>query len=224
MKSHFLANSVIILTVIFANIENCTSKGAESTNQFPSDEVAYNKANPKMIWGAATNFITGDIRGKAIYTALRAGINVSNGIAVLSGNTRKLLYKMEIGFENVSTNFIQATRPNLNEWLSLSMTNTNGESLQKTAEGMTLGRPPSLGTNTFWQNWKRYGTSAPLFDHSVDMFPFDPTKYFKVGEAGVCKLTVVECLYVMDTNTYLKAILLPPVTVTVDIRVEKESK
>ncbi|MGA3284636.1 MAG: hypothetical protein ABSD57_09295 [Verrucomicrobiota bacterium] len=222
MKSNSLANLLIFALTIFVSGGNYASKAAESTNQFPTDEMAYNEANPKMIWGAATNFVTGDISGKAIYTALRAGINISNGMVVLSGNPPELLSKMEIGFENISTNFIQAARPKLNEWLTLSMTNTNGVPLPKTAEGMALGQQSSLKTNTFWPHWRRYGTSAPLFDHSVDMFTFDPTKYFKIEESGLYKLTVVQRLYVINTNTYLKTITLPPVTV--DVRVEKDAK
>jgi hypothetical protein len=54
------------------------------------------------------------------------------------------------------------------------------------------------------------------------MNDLDPTKYFKITKQGLYKLTVTQRLYVMDTNTYLKAITLPPVSVKV--RVENDLK
>ena len=51
------------------------------------------------------------------------------------------------------------------------------------------------------------------------MWELNPARYFIIEKPGLYKLTVIQRLYVADTNSYLKTITLPPVTV--DVRVEK---
>lgn len=49
------------------------------------------------------------------------------------------------------------------------------------------------------------------------MSDLDPTRYFRIKQPGLYRLTVTQRIYIVDTNTYLKAITLPPVTVAVRV-------
>ncbi len=134
--------------------------------------------------------------------------------------------------------------PPVNERFVLSLTDSDGEPVPKTPEGQALNRPPSLKPNTRWTDLPRAGTTQPgtfgLFPKELfkmafsdkigagvsipneevkKMFELDPTNYFLLQKPGRYKLTVIQRLYLEDTNTYLKIISLPPVAVVV--RVEK---
>lgn len=205
---------------------NFVCRSSESTNADAFIKRAYDEWNPKITWGEATNFWTGDPSGKYLFIAtFKAGIYVKNSVIVLSGNPPKVVSPVEIGFANISaiqTNYdhIDCTLPRTNEWLNLSMVDSSGVPIPKTAEGLALGQPPSLKPHTLWRHWGRYGYAAPMFPNEIDMgYDFDPTKYFILKQPGLYKLTIVQRLYVDDTNQFLKAITLPPVSV--DVRVEK---
>jgi hypothetical protein len=254
-----------MLAVLFLQ-ERPVCRGTESTNQFPSNEVVFERANPKMIWGEATNFLRGDrTGGKPLATSLRSAINVSNGVFVLSGHLLKVVDPAHLYIENcmgplyrsptrsdqgvpafsvAASNVVWAYMPTLNERLALTLTDANGELVPKTPQGQALGQTPSLKPNTRWTDLPRAGTTRrgafaifprQLFEmafsdkigagiqiqpeETAKMFDFDPTNYFTILKPGLYKLEVIQRLYIEDTNRYLKAIDLPPVTA--DVRVDK---
>jgi len=134
--------------------------------------------------------------------------------------------------------------PPAKERLQLSMTDSSGASVPKTPEGLALGQPFSLKPKTGWMELPHEGSGrrgmmalmpVPGFNScGVDDWPnatfpskeelergkeLDPSRYFILTNTGVYKLTVTLSIYVEDTNTCLKPITLPPVTV--NVRVEK---
>jgi hypothetical protein len=255
MKNKLLIKLVFSLPTIFLMLGESVCNCAELTNQMPSDEECYNQANPKMVWGSITNFVRGDPTGKPLQTELRSGINVSNGIIVISGKPLEVVRPVYLCIENClgpsffiptysqgvpttrvdSTNVVWAFLPAFNERLVLTLTDTNGAVVPKTSAGMSLGKPPSVKPYTRWFRWGNDGYKLfTLFPKGVIEIPFpyigdnvrelecDPTKYFDIKMPGFYKLTVIQRLYVVDTNTYLTTITLPPVTV--DVRVENDVK
>ncbi len=103
------------------------------------------------------------------------------------------------------------------------MTDANGKAVPKTAEGRDLGQK-GLPAKVYWSHWERYGYhGVDLLPHEdCKLYPLDPTKYFMIEQPGFYKLTLAQRLYVVDTNTYLKTISLPPVTI--DVKVEDGAK
>jgi len=235
------------------------------TNQFPSNEVEYSNANPKMVWGEVTNFFRGDhFGGEPLPTALRSAIDVKNGVIVLSGHPLKVVNPVHFYIENLAgplyssptayvqgvpsfsvspTNVVLACMPPFDERLALTLTDSNGIPVTKTSEERALNRPSSLKGKTRWTDLPRAGTGrrgvfsifprelfqmafsdkigagVKLSDQEAERaWDFDPTRYFEIEKPGQYKLTVVQRINIEDTNTYLKTIALPQVTV--DVRVD----
>jgi hypothetical protein len=249
MKTDSIIKFAAIVLAIFFLGKSPACNGTESTNEFPSDEAEYNNANPKVIWGEATNFLRGDhMGGNPVPTSLRSTIDVSNGVIMLSGHPLKVMHPAHLYIENSSaTNIALACMPPVNERFVLTMTDANGVPVPKTPEGQALGQFSSLKPNTRWIDLPRVGTGIKgtfgifpkqLFQMAFSdkigagisipsqevakMFELDPTKYFIIQKPGLYKLAVIPRLYMEDTNTYLKIITLPPVTM--DVLVEKDSK
>jgi len=255
----FRANAL----AIFFLGEVLACRGIE-TNQFPSNEVEYSNANPKMIWGEVTNFFRGDrFGGVPLPTALRSAINVKNGVIVLSGDPLKVVNSVELYIENIAgplyesptayvqgvptfeaspTNVVIACMPPLDERLALTLTDTNGLPVTKTSEGRALNRPSSLKGKTRWSDLPRAGTGRrgmfsifprQLFQMAFSdkigagvrlsgqelerAWDFDPTRYFEIEKPGLYKLTIVQRINIEDTNSYLKTISLPQLTVNVRV-------
>jgi hypothetical protein len=232
--------------------------GDEPTNQMPSDEVRYNEANPKMIWGDTTNFLRGQFNGgplQTLQTVMRSGIDVNGGIIILSGHPLEAAHPAQFCIEDClgplfytptydhgvpgipvdPTNVIYCLLPPLNERFDITMTNSDGAPVLKTPEGRRLGKPVSLKSYTEWSPHSAYKqlnflgpkevlpmAFSDISQATPGMNDLDLTKYFKIRKKGYYKLTITQRLYVMDTNTYLKAVTLPPVTVPV--RVENDVK
>jgi hypothetical protein len=256
MKTKLFNGPVFSLFTIFLMFGKSVCNGAEPTNQIPSDEVRYNEANLKMIWGDTTNFLRGQFNGGPLQTVMRSGIDVNNGIIVLSGQPLGVVHPARLCIEDClgplfytptndqgipitpvdPTNVIWGLLPPFNERFNMAMTNLDGVPVPKTPEGRRFGRPESLKPNTEW--YPQYMNVYKKLDlipkqvlpmsfsenskATAGMNDLDPTKYFKITKQGLYKLTVTQRLYVMDTNTYLKAITLPPVSV--NVRVENDVK
>lgn len=126
--------------------------------------------------------------------------------------------------------------PPTNGWLFLEMTDSKGDPVPKTSVGLALDTQINLKPNTSRWSLPFKGTRNPSFPadvakwKEVSLFPnehiaitssseLDPSRYFVLGDSGPYKLTATLCVYVQNTNTYLKPIMLPPVRV--DVRVEK---
>ncbi len=134
--------------------------------------------------------------------------------------------------------------PPAKERLQLSMTDSSGAYVPKTPEGLSLGQPFSLKPKTGWMELPREGSghrgmmalmpvpglnSCGVDDWPNATFPsqeelkrgkeLDPSRYFILTNTGFYKLTATLSIYVEDTNTCLKPVTLPPVTV--DVRVKK---
>jgi len=230
MKTNSLARHIVTTLLIF--LVNFACNYAAPVSQITEIHTTFDEKtldNPKMIWGETTNFLTGEnhftgiVRDgqplKPVLTAIRGGIWVSNGLIILSGRPLKVLHMSYKGFENVSTNTIDAFLPTFNERFAVTMFDTNGILVPKSRAGLSLGQSPSLKFNTAWHHWKRYSyMSAHLWPKSILMYELDPTKYFVIKKPGLYKLTVIQNLYVVNTNGYLERITLPPVTT--DVMVE----
>jgi hypothetical protein len=134
--------------------------------------------------------------------------------------------------------------PPAKERLQLNMTDSSGATVPKTPEGLSLAQPFSLKPKAGWTQFQPEGTvrrgmvalmPVPgLNSCGVDDWPkstlpnreelkrgneLDPSRYFILTNTGLYKLTATLSIYVEDTNTCLKPVTLPPVTV--DVRVEK---
>ena len=242
MKHHIrLVISILTVLILAANI---TCQGVDLTNRVPNSEAQSINVNPKTFWGDMTNFLRGDhFGGKSLPTILRSAINVNNGVIIISGNPLKTIDPAELCIKNIigslttnssisMSNIVLAYMPPFNEALVLAMTDSNNVPVPNTREGLLLGSPLDLKPNTRWINLPRAGSGQP---GAMSLWPgeqqgiwsptwpkecreFDPLYFFKIKKPGLYKLTVMLRLYVEDTNTYLKAIALPPVTVDVLVR------
>lgn len=193
--------------------------------------------SPAMIWGKTTNIMVADtfVSGiigtlNLIPVSVRAGIGVpnSNGAIILSLHD-KVIYPAFTGYElvsaGVSNKFIGFFLPKRGEQFVLTMTDSNGVAVPKTKEGSDIGKPDSLKPKTSYhliflkRGYDYFSSPMRLGIDDLHLNQLDPTKYFHLEKSGTYKLTFVQRLYVVDTNSYLKAVTLPPVTV--DVRVEK---
>ena len=184
-----------------------------------------NLDNPKMIWGQTTNLLvfplnvlSGQQLGPTLIS-VRAGIDVSNGVVVMSGSPPKLRHSIYVGHENVSSNLACAFLPAFDQRFTATVIDSNGAPLPKTSDGMRVGRPIALKANTPWQDWRNenYFTGT-LWPQSVDMYEFDPARYFRIERPGLYRLKIVQRLIVVNTNQFLETLTLPPVSV--DVKVE----
>ena len=170
MKTILASKLGLNLLMFLLISERLVCYGAEPTNQLPSDEALYNEANPQMIWGAKTNFLRGQANGGPLQAVMRSGIDVSNGIIVLSGHPSHVMHPARFCLENClgplyftptydhgvaivpvdPKNMIHTYLPPFNERFDIAMTNATGEPVPKTPLGRNLGKPSSLKPNTPW--------------------------------------------------------------------------
>ena len=174
--------------------------------------------------------------------SLRAGVNVKGGVAILPDKTTKLLPPNADIYVFTRSPNVWAGVPPFNESVILSMVDSNGASIPKTKEGLALGKPltlPPKTTKSWWirnnrRGWLRVLSEAPYLvlmigtdtpeakklrpdppEHSARWMgmAIDPRRYFSIDKPGRYDLTVTLRLYVIDTNTFLKPITLPPVSI-----------
>jgi hypothetical protein len=202
------------------------------------------RANPKMAWGKVTNLVIGDTGFSGLVpktltpltASLRAGINARDGVVVVSGQPLKVQRPTELLLFTESTQ-VWLGLPPFNESGIVSMTDSNGIPVPKTPKGLALGQPLKLMPQTTWIRWggnnrnpwvKIFRTASREIMtigsgmeklSSTGYLVLDPTQYFSIEKPGLYKLTVSLRLYAVDTNTFLKPITLPPVSV--DVRVEE---
>jgi hypothetical protein len=206
----------------------------------PSDKGFFTVPDSQMVWGESTNFLRADPAGTTKATELRVGIRCTNNAMVLSLKPFKVVQSASVYLNSrlgrpvwdypVTTNDGVPTQlvtnpvdflflPPENDRFVIGVTDSSGQPVPKTAQGRELGQSP-LGGRIFWRNWGKYGCKGcglmPWADD--ELYALDPTKYFAIEKSGVYKLTLVQRLYMVDTNAYLKAITLPPVTL--DVKVE----
>lgn len=191
-----------IAAVAFMTLRYSIFAGSEITNQFPSGEVQFNRANPKMIWGETTNFLRGDyMRGVTIFTSLRSAVNVHSGTIVLSGDSLRLAYPANLYMENCqgplylsaatvqgvpsfstpATNLVTVYLPPVQQRLILTMFDSNGAAVTKTPEGRALGQPLGLKPGTQWTDLPRAGTGRKGM---FSLFPREPYQIAFSDEIG----------------------------------------
>ena len=139
-------------------------------------------------------------------------------------------------FSEDPTNVVNAFMPVFNDRLALNMTDSRGAPVLRTHEGMLLNQTPDFKQNTPWREFKKRGfgifpkqlSAMPISDKAgsaasilpgaaAAMWELDPTKYFLLNKPGLYTLTLVQRVYVIDTNEFLKVITLPPVAVPVSV-------
>lgn len=169
--------------------------------------------------------------GKLFPAALRVGIRSSNGVIVLSGKPAKLVHPASVYLKSVlAPPFWTATNsdpndrvltflPPINERFAISMTDATGLPVPKTAEGRSLGQTPSLARSVRSFRWDKYGCQCVVLlpQEDYELYPIDPTKYFMIENTGLYKLTLIQRLYLVDSNSCLKAINLPVVSIDVNV-------
>ncbi len=240
--SSLIASSTFIVLAIFAGIANITCLAGE-TNEVRNHAMEFMRVNPKMAWGDATNFVIGDtgFSGlvpktlKPLTTSLRAGIDARDGVIVLSGQPLKVQRPTDLYLFTDSIE-VWIGIPPFNESVIASMTDSNGVPVPRTPKGLALGQPLTLKPETTWTRWgmnnrnpwvkvfsiascqvMTVGTGLEKLTSSGYLV-LDPAQYFSIENPGLYKLTVTLRLYVVETNTFLKPITLPPVSV--DVRVD----
>lgn len=247
MKANSSSNSVAIRLAALVTLGYLVCAGGESTNALSKYEMQLNLANPKMIYGEATNFIRGDVNAglsaggilRPLLTSLRVGIDArnsgnSNGLIILSGTPLAVLCPADLYVFSAleSPHWIWVGVPPFNESVMLSMTDSNNVQVPMTPNGLALGRPLALRQKTTWSHWggnnRHPWFIAPYWLLTIGTrqekyagprhFIVDPTQYFAINSPGSYELTITVRLYIVDTNTYLKPITLPPVTVPVRVK------
>jgi len=223
----FLGIIMSLAIFILVTIAGYSGKSAQGHIEFNLESAGGEIAeqdldNPKMLWGELTNLITGNTRISGTFSTLpplkfsfRSGINVNNGLIIVSLKTKRVVNPAYRAIENFTTNLITAYLPEYNERFAVTLIDVNGVAVQKTKEGLSIGESPSLKPNTQQFQAKH---NLPLWPKSIFMQELDPVKYFVIEKPGLYKLTLTQRLYVVKTNTFLETITLPPVTV--DVRVE----
>ncbi len=135
-------------------------------------------------------------------------------------------------FAPAATNFVRGFLPPLDQRFAMTMIDAAGVPVPKTSEGRALGEPLSLKPHTSSSfAWRRSGLmpfgvfprdllQATFTDHPRGIRAegeINPARYFKMRRPGIYWLTVVQRLYVTDTNMCLIPVCLPPVTVEVRV-------
>lgn len=243
MKTDTFRIFIITAPVLSATIANVAC-GTVETNQFRTAAEEWMKANPNVLWGGRTNVVIGDLASsggntlKPLPTSLWAGVNAKNGEIVFSDQPMQVLSPATVGVFTPATKVLRPCLPPLDQSVILSMSDSNSVPVPKTANGLALGQPLTLKPKTTFFQWAgnnrnpwlaclntadydvmTIGTSKRKTIWGGQDFVLDPVQYFRITNCGLYKLTITLRLYVVDTNTYLKLITLPPVTVP--IRVEK---
>ena len=181
----------------------------------------------RMLWGEITNVIVGNDRISGTFSNLppvnalfRSGIEASNGLISVSLTKNVAVSKSYMAIENVTTNLIIVFLPEYNQRFSVVLTDTNGASVERTSEGHSVGQTPNVNPIIGESQARRNGYHLlPLWPNDIFEQEINPLRYFVLKEPGDYKLTLTQRLYVEDTNTFLKVITLPPISV--DVRVEK---
>lgn len=188
-----IASGVRTLTLVLAFFSSCCSAGfcAEFTN----DETTYINANPKMVWGGVTNLLTADLAGNTERLELRSGINVKDGIIILSGQDSNAINPVRMCLENYSappsrgfstrsdqgvlttdvpsTNWAFVYLPPPRERFLMAMTDTNNVPVPKTSAGAALDSPSELNPSTTWQRIENSDHSRiSLLPKGIDEVPF----------------------------------------------------
>jgi len=250
----YLRTLILILSEVIA------CHGSPLTNSFPNDEAAYNMSRPRMIWGQATNFETGNSAGQLFHTTLRSGLDSANGEMLFSIGGNLCLNSTRLCLENCFapsspiqgtnlggvmtftvplTNWTDVYLPPVGERLVLSMTDTNNVPVQKTSRGVSMDAPSNLKSMTSVFSYERGDhqrlailpggiVDIPFFDRprstdfvshhdDIETLDLNPGKYFILNQPGLFKLTVTQRLYIVDTNLYLEAVTLPPVSINVQV-------
>jgi hypothetical protein len=119
-----------------------------------------------------------------------------------------------------ASNTVITYLPPMDQRVNMTMTDAAGVDVPKTSEGLKLGKKPILKRSALSFRWDKYGCQSIVLWPKADseLYPIDPAKYFAIERPGLYKLTLVQYMYIVDNNAYLKAIELPPVTI--DVRVE----
>ena len=157
MSLNTFRRSVIFMSAILAATGRLLSSAAES-NSVPRDEVVFSRANPAMIWGDKTNFVTGDPFSSngtnlvPLAVTLRAGVNVKNGVIVLSGEPLRVLDPADINIFTDSTQVWLGVPP-FNESVSVFMSDSNNLPVPQTPKGLAVGQPLMLEPGTTWFHW-----------------------------------------------------------------------
>jgi hypothetical protein len=182
-----------------------------------------------------------------IHTSLRSAIDVPGGMIKLAGQPLKALHPARLYIESVSgplflsraehehgepaTNWVRGFEPPVGERLAMTMIDAAGNPVPRTGEGRALGKPLSVKPHTPGQPWRRVGLRGLLLPPR-DLVPanftddprgapgmdeLNPARYFKMRRPGIYWLTVVQRLYVTDTNMCLMPVCVPPVTVEVRV-------
>lgn len=240
MKSTSLTVATLLTVAAFTILGDISGEARDITNIIGSLEDQLEAAYPKMVFGGTTNFVRGDVNDhivahalKPLATSIRAEIGAKDGIIHLSGQPLKVVKPAHLYVVRASRSphWIWVGVPPFKQSVNLSMTNAGGLPVERTTEGADLGQPLTLQTGTAWIKWGGNNRN-PWFvvphelikfasglekNASGNYFVVDPTRYFSIKAPGVYKMTVTLRLYVVGTNTYLRPITLPPVTVPVRV-------
>ncbi len=205
---------------------------AEPTNSLNADKINIMKGSKLkhsiIIWGDKTNLNIGNVNYSGVLGALHPQLGtIRPGICTAFNNnpisicldTNKASQLVYACFENLSTNSIAAYLPHFNERFEVSMIDSNGEFVPKTQKGLSVGQPTRLEPNIFWLRAKDHKYQGEFFlnPQFMILYAFNPREYFAVQRLGFYKLFLVQHIYAVETNTFLKAFTLPPVAIDVNV-------
>ncbi len=214
---------------------------ADGTNSWPTDEVAYNAANPKMIWSEPTNIFQECNSRINITVSVRGGIDASNGIIVLSEKPLKCADDVRLCIENYSeSNWFFAYMPPIYQCLELGLADSSGAPVAATPAGALFGQKQDVKPGTPKYLYSKFhltpfaispkgvrqlalsdSISDPhsrSFDQIQSLWRLDPSVYFDLNKTGEFKLTVIEKVYIFDSNSALRMVVLPPIAIPVGVR------
>jgi hypothetical protein len=228
MVKHFKPVSIIFL--LFPVL--ICSSAPVSNRENPHSKEFYTVPDSQMVWGEPTNL---QLKNPfdIVSAMLKAGIRSSNQEITLAGEPLKPVGRTLVYLKNVygrpvwtiphgtmtPSEYLSCIfLPPVNERMGVTMVDTKGVPVRKTTNGLNL-TPPALEGKK-WNHWERDQRECiSLLSHEdAEVYPLDPTKYFALEKPGLYKLTLIQHIYIIDTNNLLKAVDLPPVTI--DVKVE----
>lgn len=198
--------SLLLMTLIIPWASGDAS--AEEQVPGPKDEGAF--------WGKPTNF-------------LRAGLSCSENQIRIDSKTGLVLTKNCLAIGNVTSNQVDFIWPSPECYLSLTLVNSNGFQVKRTAEGEKLGTSINSTQLPKVTQFKKRGFSfgwltpyENMFfnDHLHPLEHFNPARYFILTNCpGEYKMKAEMHVCFADTNGNLKFTTLPPLFV--NVRVER---
>jgi hypothetical protein len=183
-----------------------------------------------VFWGIATNIVVGETHVSGVIHGydpkeciLQVGICLSTNRIFYSNKSKMFfppIYEVLLHSSTNSRNkYIPVYLPNLNEQFDINIVDQNGSNIKKTLGGISIGKSDTLAKSVSHNLARKYGyKSFPLWPNQTNVLrEISIGNMFSIKTPGSYKMLFTQRVYIVNTNTFLKAITLPSVSVNIEV-------